>query len=246
MRRNKKTPALTEDLAVLPLGPVLELSEARPLYIDEGVSPVAYSLTLAAGECALIECHDSQLAQRFTDLCAGMFTLASGSAKCLGLDWQTLDERRTNALRGLMGRVGEEAGWIDFDPMQINILAPSLYHTYTPLDELVDQATTLSEIFGLPGLPIEMPPHMSFLDRRRSEYVRAFMGEPILLLLADPISREPEDLYNAFLGQMTMACDRGCAVVWIASDRSVWKDYAQEDMQFLRLSDGGLNPMRGL
>lgn len=236
---------MDETISPIPLGPVLELSEARPVFVEEGVSPIPYSLSLGAGECVLIECHDAQHAQRFTDLCAGMFPLAGGSVKCLGLDWSTLDDRRANALRGLLGRVGEEAGWSDFYPMQVNMLAPALYHTNTPLDDLVTEATELSVAFGLPGLPLERPDHMSFLDRRRAEYVRAFMGEPVLLLLANPVGREPEDLYNTFLSVLTTARDRGCAVVWIASDRSVWQDYAQEDMQFFRLSDGGLIAMRG-
>lgn len=236
---------MDEELLAVPLGPVLELVEAQPILAGEGMSSIAYSLTLDAGECALIECHDPQQAQQFADLCAGMFTLGGGTAKCLGLDWATLDDRRANALRGLFGRVDVEAGWIDFFPMQVNILEGALYHTSTPLDTLVGQASRLSVLFGLPGLPVETPGRMAPLDRRRAEYVRAFIGAPVLLLLCDPISSQPEELYNAFLAQMTNARERGCAVVWIASDRSVWQDYAEDDMQYFRLSDGGLIAMRG-
>ncbi|QDH14241.1 ABC transporter ATP-binding protein [Formicincola oecophyllae] len=224
------------------LGPALELVDACP-QVERGVLPVPYNLTLAPGECALIECRDPVQSTFFTDFCAGQVPVGSGTIRCLGLAWKDLDAVRTDALRGCIGRLTLNKGWVDFSPMQMNILWPGLYHTYTPLQELVDAAVRLCIDFGLPGLPTVYPTRMSAVDRQRAALVRAFLNGPSLLLLEEPV-QPMDDFYDAFIMQLTAARDRGCAVVWISSGREVWQDYIQPGMQQFRLSDGGLVSVR--
>lgn len=227
------------------LGPVLELANARPVFDGEGLSYGRYNLTLNAGECALIQCRDKQQAAIFTDLCSGLVNVGEGQVKCMGLNWQELDDRRASALRGHIGRIYQGEEWLALYPMQMNILWAQLYHTRTNLDSLVKEAVKLSMRFGLPGLPTQLPSRLNSLDQRRAEYVRAFIGHPALMLLEEPVLSEPPELYNAFLGELTYARERGCAIVWISSNASSWRDYELGNMQKFRLSDSGLMAMRG-
>ncbi|MXV44491.1 ABC transporter ATP-binding protein [Saccharibacter sp. 17.LH.SD] len=227
-------------------GPVLELIEARPVFDESGLTAARYNLSLGPGECVFIECRDETQRSQFTDLCVGLLPIGDGKVKCLGLDWQQLEERRAWALRGRIGRFFSTNSLIDLYGTHINILWPRMHHTRTPTKQLVAEAVRLGIRFGLPGLPTQVPSRLSVLDRRRAEYVRAFLGGPDLLLLEDPVALDPKELYEAFLSELTAAREKGCAVLWLASDRSVWRDYWQDGMQIFRLGDDGLIDMRGV
>lgn len=229
---------------LLTLKTTLELIEARPLSEDNGILPIKYNLSLAPGECALIECRDGQQASFFTDLCLGLIPLTEGKINFLGLDWSKLEEKRRSALRGRVNRLGQNSGWMELYGTHMNILWPFLHHTRTPLDQLVEQATDISRHFGLPSLPTDLPTRLSSHDLRRAEYVRLFMGYPSLLLLENPIQFYPKKLYEAFLEKLTQARQKGCAIIWISSDHTLWRDYKDETMQYFRLSDAGLLSMR--
>ncbi|MCX5615801.1 ABC transporter ATP-binding protein [Bombella sp. TMW 2.2559] len=230
-------------------GFILKLDDAVPVSDSTGLPPVKYNLAMEAGECVFVECRDNFRTSQFADFCAGLLPVKQdaatgreqGTVKCMGLDWAELDERRAQALRGRIGRITEESGWIDLYEMHLNILWPSLHHSRAPYDQLVEEAVHLSRSFGLPGLPTQLPEKLSPLDRKRSEYVRAFMNRPSLLLLENPVSLSaPVELYNAFLTELTAARERGCAVLWIGSERSAWAGYARPGMQRFRLGNNGL------
>lgn len=227
--------------------PVLELREAVPIFDEEGLSPLKYTLAVEPGDCVFIESRDDLQTAQFTNLCAGILPIGSGKVRCMGLEWQALDERRAHALRGRIGRISEDSGWIDLYGMHLNILWPRLHHSRSSYAKFVEEAVALALRFGLPGLPTQLPERLSALDRKRAEYVRAFMGRPSLLLLENPLSlAAPKELYNAFLSELTAARERGCAVVWIGAERSAWSGYAQPNMQKFRLGDNGLIEVRGV
>ncbi|GBD56209.1 P-loop NTPase family protein [Gluconobacter wancherniae] len=234
-----------DDLGRSALDPVLELLDARPRFDASGLFSTRYNLHLNPGECALIECRDPRQASLFADLCTGLIPLSEGSVRCMGLDWDALEDRRAWALRGRIGRMVTDGGWIDLYGTHLNILWPQMHHTRTPLGTLVEKATRLGIRFGLPGLPVLPPGRLSALDRRRADCVRAFLGEPSLLLLENPVEMFPSDLYAAFLSALTEARDRGCAVIWLAPDDSAWRGYGQGASLHLRLYDDGLFSMRG-
>lgn len=237
---------MNKNISSINLAPALELVEARPVLDESGLASMKYNFLLEAGECAFIECRDAVQRAQFIDFCTGMLPVGAGTVKCMGLEWKNLEERQIWSLRGRIGRIFSSDSWIDLYSTHMNVLWPRLHHSWTDLDELVDKAVELGVRFGLPGLPTQPPGRLSTLDRRRAEYVRAFLGNPALLLLEDPVSFQPRELYEAFLSELTVARQKGCAVVWISSDHTVWRDYAQDTMQAFRLGDSGLIEMRSV
>lgn len=237
---------MSEKVASTTFAPVLELVEARPVFDDSGLASAKYNFLLEEGECALIECRDAVQRSQFVDICTGMLPAGEGIVKCMGLEWKNLEERQVWSLRGRIGRIFSSNSWIDLYGTHMNILWPRLHHSRTSLDALVEKAVNLGIRFGLPGLPTQPPGRLSAIDRRRAEYVRAFLGEPALLLLEDPVSFQPRELYEAFLSELTAIRQKGCAVVWIASEQTIWRHYAQDNMQVFRLGDSGLMEMRSV
>ncbi|WP_025885627.1 P-loop NTPase family protein [Asaia prunellae] len=230
---------MTDDLSA-----VLELREAQPVFEESGLTSIPYSLRLMPGDCLLIACRDSLRASRFADLCSGLVPLISGQVLCQGLDWHGLAETRAWALRGRIGRVMQQGAWIDLFGTDQNILIQQLHHTRTKTEAIVAEAIALSRRFGLPGLPTLNPARLTAADRAKAACVRAFMGEPRLLLLEDPVDLETADMMTAFLAELTAARERGCGVIWFSREPDLWRGYNAAGTQRLRLLDEGLMPMK--
>ncbi|MBR0559289.1 ABC transporter ATP-binding protein [Neokomagataea anthophila] len=227
------------------LDPVLELQDARPRFEDGGLAAVRYNLRLNPGDLVLVECPDAQQASLFADLCVGLLPLAAGHVRCMGMDWQSLDERRRAALRGRIGRMVVNGGWVDLHGTDLNILWPHMHHTRVPTEVLARRAIELGIHFGLPGLPVSVPSKLSGLDRCRADCVRAFLGEPALLLLENPLDDVPLSLLLAFLSSLTEARDRGAAIVWITRGAFPAGVGRIEATSRWRLHDDGLFLKRG-
>jgi phospholipid/cholesterol/gamma-HCH transport system ATP-binding protein len=225
--------------------PVLELREARPEGGASGFLTMTYNLRLMPGDCALIRSRDPDRTALFADLCAGMVPLASGSVRCTGLDWTDIGDRQSWALRGRIGRLVQTGAWVDLFGTDRNILTPLLHHSRLPTEFLVAEATKLAAEFGLPGLPVMTPSRLSAFDLRRAALVKAFLGEPSLLILDEPVEPDMPDLMAAFLGKLTMVRDNGAAVLWFSRGETAWQGYRDQASHRLRLLDEGLLPMGG-
>jgi phospholipid/cholesterol/gamma-HCH transport system ATP-binding protein len=224
-------------------GAILELVGARPMFDESGLTARRYDLRVMPGDCVLIEAREPERASLFADLCSGIVPLADGTARCMGLDWANLGEREAWALRGRIGRISSRAPWIDFYGTHLNIMMPQLHHTRRPSTEIEGNALDLCRRFGLPGLPTLPPGRLSDTDLARSACVRAFMGAPSLLLLEDPVTGEPPDLYSTFLREITASRERGTSVVWFSAAPERFRDYRPFASQRFRLMEEGLFSM---
>jgi len=224
--------------------PILELAMAvvDPRF-DLAIN-VPLSLRLQPGECVLIEAADVRQFAVFADLCSGLIEPDSGEVRILGRDWQELPDDYAAAMRGRIGRVFSSGAWVPFLDAETSILLPLLHHTRQSLDDLRREALALAQQFGLPGLPLDRPADLSHADRDRAALVRAFLGEPHLVLVEDQWDMSGHFSYAVF-NAITATCDRGGAVVWLAHERTI-RGAAFPASQHLRLSDQGLALVRAI
>lgn len=223
--------------------PILELASALAEH-DRG-TPI--SLGLAAGDLLLVDAPDPDRASGLADLCAGLAPLAEGRARVLGHDWARLPRGHAAALRGRVGRAfGGGRGWIPYLSVADNVLLAQLHHTRIPEVEVRERAARLSAAFGLPGLPLGLPREQHPNDLARSACVRAFLGEPALLLLESPLLEgTAPDLLLPLLDRLVEARSRGAACLWLTRSALVWSDRSIPATRRLRLSERGLTPARG-
>ncbi len=222
--------------------PVLHLAAALPP--DDSVLPnVPLDLRLMPGECALIETPDPERSTALAELCSGMAGLRRGAARFMGYDWSGLDRDRAAALRGRIGRIHHRGAWIDMLGTHVNIMLARLHHTREPEAAVTRSATDLARHLGLPGLPLARPDRLSEGDLMRAACVRAFLGEPRLLLLEHSITPDRPGLTAPLLDLLSRALDRGAAAVCFTKDAPFWQAQNFPLAQRLLLLDDGLKPM---
>jgi phospholipid/cholesterol/gamma-HCH transport system ATP-binding protein len=105
---------------------------------------------------------------------------------------------------------------------------------------LREAAAELARQFGLPGLPLSRPAVMSNADLARSACVRAFLCDPVLVLLESPVQAQYAELIPLLLGAVAGARDRGAAVIWLTRSDMVWQDQSVPATHRLRLEERGL------
>ena len=223
--------------------PVLQLVSALPFFEDSALSNASFDLQLMPGECALIETSDMARTAAFADLCSGMTALRQGEAHFMGYDWAGLDRERAAALRGRIGRIHQKGAWISMLGTHVNIMLAQLHHTREPEPAITRSATELAQLLGLPGLPLARPDRLSEGDLLRAGCVRAFLGEPQLLLLESAISPDHAELTVPLLDLLSRALHRGAAAVCFTRDMPSWQAQCFPVTHSLHLTDDGLKPM---
>lgn len=181
-------------------------------------------MTLRGGELALIDVSELDQASAFADACAGLISPSMGAVCFLGRDWTRLPARTADALRGRIGRLFCRGNWLDHLSLLENILLPALHHTHRPLAELRDEAARLARRFSLPGVPVGRPGEFMQSDLQRAACVRAFLGNPAMIILEEPTAAVYPDIMPVLVNTMREARNRGAAVIWLVEDNKVWRD----------------------
>lgn len=217
---------------------ILELADAR-LTVQSGAS-VAISLVLRAGDFALIDARAAERIGLIGDLAAGVIGCPPGTVRFIGRDWSRLPPAHAAALRGRIGRVFADGGWIDFADMSTNLLLPMRHHTRVPEEELRDRAARLCLRFGLPGMPLGRPGRLSPLELARAGCARALLGDPLLLVLETPLQGRYTDLLMPLLNAIAEVRARGGAAMWLTRNDTIWTDDSFPATHRLRLTGYGL------
>ncbi len=224
--------------------PVLELLSALPFFDDSALPNARLELRLMPGDCALIETQDPQRATAIADLCSGMVALSEGEVRFMGFNWTGIGRDQVLALRGRIGRIHQRGAWADMLRTHVNIMLPQMHHTREPEAAIAGNALLLARELGLPGLPMVRPDRLSEADLIRSACVRAFLGEPHLLLLENALSTDHPELITPLLDILSRALDRGAVAICFTRDAPLWQAQAFPLSHRLHLQEDGLKPMR--
>ena len=181
-------------------------------------------MNLFGGDLALINLEHPRFGSILADACCGLHQAAEGSIFFLGKDWSALPSDTANALRGRIGRVFTFGNWINRLTLLENILLPQLHHTRRKFAALRDEAVRLAEQFGLPGLPMGLPDDVMRTDHQRAACIRAFLGQPALILLEEPTFGVYPEILPPLIHAIRNACDRGSGVIWLTLEDHVWND----------------------
>ena len=194
----------------------------RKGHVGEHLDSVDFELE--AGRVALVHTARPRIGSLFADAISGLVKPQQGTIRFLGYDWSQLDANDVNSLRSLIGRQFYDGNWLPHLSIADNVVLPYMHHTQRAKRVLLQEAARIASEFGLPGLPSGDVMHESRADLQRSACVRAFLGQPRLIVLEHPTSGLYPQLLPALINAIREALNRAAAVLWITPSTHVWGD----------------------
>lgn len=188
---------------------------ARPSY-ETGLDDVSFSLR--RGELLAIRIEEGLACLSFADAAQGLVEPDAGRVTFLGGDWCTIPPDRSAECRGKIGRVFESHAWISNLDVDENVTLSQRHHTIRSESEILAEAQAFAAQFGLSELPRGRPAVVRRADLRRAEWVRAFIGEPHLIILENPTKDVYTDALAGLVGAVKSARVHGAAVIWMTDD----------------------------
>lgn len=200
-------------------------------------------LSLDAGDFLLVQVGDAAHDQALADAARGLLDPIDGRVCFSGSDWRELPHEVADACRGRIGSSLSEHDWLPYLSVLDNLLMPQLYHSRRSIAELCAEAASWARRFGLPGVPDELPSAVPREERRRSSLVRAFMSEPLLVLLEQQRGALPSGLEAEVINAVSETRQRGGAVLWLTRDAALFRNQHIPASQRLRLFAGRLQSL---
>ena len=187
--------------------------------------------SLQPGELLLVRLERGHLRTPLADLALGLIPPRQGEVCYNGEDWQRLSATRAARRRGRCGRFFAEHGWYTALPLHANICLAQLHHSQRPVADIETEAAALAQFFGLPGLPLGTPEATRAGDLDRAALVRAFLGNPDLIILERPTRFLYPEIMPPLLNALRSARSRGAAVIFTTCDAEIWDEPALNPSQ---------------
>lgn len=195
--------------------------EPGPPY-DSGIWNV--SLTLHPGELVLLRLEKEHTRLPLADAASGVADLATGRVLFAGESWDQMSAETGTRNRAKIGRVFADGGWVGSLDVDENVVLAQRHHSRRPDNQIRDEAAHLARFFGLPGLPRVSPARARRQDLRIAACVRAFLGEPVLLVLERPTAEVHSEIMPGLMQAIRSAQGRGAAVLWLTAESAAWND----------------------
>jgi phospholipid/cholesterol/gamma-HCH transport system ATP-binding protein len=195
--------------------------EAAPLY-DAGMWDV--HLSLAPGDVVLVRLERERMRLPLADAACGLLEPTDGRVTFGGVQWADRPPRECARQRAKIGRVFADGGWVSGLDLDENIMLAHRHHSGRPDKEIRDEAAGLARLLGLPGLPRISPARARRQDLRMAACVRAFLGEPDLLILESPTEGLYAEIMPGLMRALRAARQRGATVLWLTADPAVWNE----------------------
>ncbi|MBI2437331.1 MAG: hypothetical protein HYV36_00750 [Lentisphaerae bacterium] len=196
---------------------ILEFSDvtlaAAPLE-HAGLSQV--NAAFLPGTLSIIRVEPGNEQLPLADLAQGLKSPTEGSILFQGGAWDTMSAEQALACRARIGRAFDGHGWISNLNVNENVTLAQRHHTGRAIAEILAEAEALARAFGLAELPKVRPALAPRQDLRRAEWIRAFLGQPRLVLLERPMQGVAWEHLSRLVGAVREACSRKAAVLWLS------------------------------
>jgi phospholipid/cholesterol/gamma-HCH transport system ATP-binding protein len=208
---------------------------------DVGLAEV--SVALRPGELAVVLLERPRFRTPLADVASGIVEPDRGRVLLQGRDWCHTLATRASRMRSQIGRIFDGRAWVSNLDVDENVLLPQSHHSSRSPAELEHDAQALARHFGLPELPTIRPARASPDELHRSACVRAFLGDPELLLLERP----EHGLFPAIVAPLIAAVDaareRGAAGIWLTNLPEIFNDPALRPTARFRMDGPALRPV---
>jgi phospholipid/cholesterol/gamma-HCH transport system ATP-binding protein len=202
------------------------------------------NLEVFVSELVLVRIERMEGQDPLLDLAEGLLPLDEGDIRFLGESWEEMSPGRQSEMRGRIGRVFESWNWVSNLTVWENVMLSQLHHTTRSRAEVNAEAGALALALGLPGVPESRPELVSPAELRKAAWVRAFMGQPRLILLDRPEARAAGEDVSRLIDRLGKVLAAGSAAIWITADHRVWEHEALRSARRHEIRDSMVVPLR--
>jgi len=225
--------------------PIVELRGVR---FDQVEAP-PLDLGIGPGELAFVDGVSNIQRSPLADCIQGSKAAVDGEVLFEGLSWERRNTHEIESARRSIGRIFGSASavssWVQNLNVTDNVLLAQRFCRGVSETDLIQRAEGLAQRFGLASLPRSRPAATPTEKLALSQWVRAFLPDPLrLLILEQPASRAPESSLHALLEAVSDARAGGGAVLWIDKQSDIGLDLEQlaPNQTFSLASAGGIQP----
>lgn len=221
---------------VLTLRNVTYKSSAR---VDEGILDA--SLEVRPGDRILVLLATHTRRTSLLDLAHGLLVPDSGQIDIMGADWAAMDTYESARQRWLIGRIFDGNAWISNLTLRENIALAELHHSRRSAESIDIEIDELADHVDIHESLSKRPAVVHARDLQRAQWVRAFLGNPELVLMDHPELGVSEDRISRLVQMVDTACVAGAAVIWVTSDRRMLRCAGTEMFLRYRIDDQQLS-----
>jgi len=177
---------------------------------------ITCSFDLFPGELAVAEIDDPGYERWLLDAIVGLASPSGGDLVVLKRRWSEFgnaDSALRRARRGSIGHAFGQGAWIEGLTVVENLILVQRYHTRRSEASILAEADVLCRLLDLPGLPIGEIEETTPEDLARAVLVRAFLGDPPLVLIEAAALAAAALPPGPLLNLCRQATDRGAAVL---------------------------------
>ena len=209
---------------------------------DYDVGLLDVSFELRPGELMMILLERPRFRTPIADAASGLVAPDAGKIHFAGRDWRHCSATRASRQRAIIGRVFQGRAWVSNLDVDENILLLLRHHTSRPTRDIRAEAKALALRFGLTELPAIRPARATVEQLHRSACVRAFLGDPKLLLLERPEHGLYPQIMEPLIQSLDAARARGAAAVWMTNLPELFDDPPLRAASRLRMQGPALLP----
>lgn len=219
--------------------PILEFDRVSLRTIAHGQAEMrGISFRLGSGELMLVQVEPGNEQLPLADAAEGLAEPNEGGVVFLGERWSTATPDRQLGLRGRIGRVFDGPGWISNLNVLENLTLSQRHHTPRPVPDIMAEAQSLAKSFALTEVPVGRPAVILRRDLRRSEWIRAFLGQPSLILLERPTLGVAVEHVPLLMQAVEEARARGAAVILTHDEGAIAREVSlQKCLRFRMRGD---------
>jgi len=204
---------------------ILEFDDVS--FVDETsvhASMGEFSIALKPGDLTVILLERNNIGLPLCDLAEGMLDPAQGTVKFMGQSWREMSAKVVSDMRGRIGRVFHERGWVSNLSVYDNIILNRMFHSSDSETKIRQEAESIGRMFGLDSVSTDRPDAHRPEVLRKYEWVRALLGSPDLILMQHPSSGVKECDINALIAEISRRREKdGAAVLWTTPDAAFFQ-----------------------